>query len=104
MPLSKRRKAELEALSAREKARYVKSQGQTREHGCHWPGCAAQVPPAAWGCKKHWFMLPKELRDKVWAAYRPGQERNLTPSRRYLEVAHEVESWITSFLNKQSRG
>jgi hypothetical protein len=76
------------------KAAYVKSQGQTRQHECHWPGCEKQVPPAMWGCKKHWFMLPKHLRDKVWKAYRPGQEKDMNPSREYLEVANEVQRWI----------
>lgn len=34
------------------KADYARSQGQTREHHCHWPGCDKQVPPAMWGCKE----------------------------------------------------
>jgi len=24
-------------------------------------------------CKKHWFMVPKPIRDRVWATYRDGQ-------------------------------
>lgn len=79
-----------------EKVEYVKRQGQSRDHHCHWTGCDKQCPPAMWGCKKHWFMLPKHLRDRVWAAYRPGQEVNMTPSREYLEVAREIELWIAS--------
>lgn len=77
-----------------EKVAYVKGQGQTRDHHCHWPGCDKQVPPAMWGCYRHWMMLPKALRDKVWAAYRPGQEVTMTPSREYLAVAWEVQQWI----------
>jgi hypothetical protein len=77
-----------------DKADYVKSQGQTRRHHCHWPNCPEQVPPAMWGCKKHWFLLPKSLRDKVWKAYRPGQEVDMRPSREYLDVANEVQEWI----------
>lgn len=76
------------------KAAYVKAQGQTRNHHCHWPGCDKQVPPAMWGCKQHWFKLPKVLRDKVWLAYRPGQEVDGTPSAAYLAVADEVQRWI----------
>lgn len=78
------------------KAAYVKSQGQTRKHSCHWPGCARQCPPAMWGCKEHWFKLPQTLRNKVWAAYVPGQEVTMTPSDRYVEVMGEVEDWIRS--------
>ena len=77
------------------KADYVKRQPQTRKHTCHWPGCNRQVPPAMWGCRRHWFMLPKYLRDKVWRAYRPGQEEGLVPvSQAYCAVAQEVQDWI----------
>lgn len=79
-----------------EKIEYVKSQKQTREHHCHWPGCGKQVPPALWGCLRHWRMIPKELRDRIWDAYRPGQERNMTPSREYVKVAREVQDWIAA--------
>ena len=77
-----------------EKVAHVKAAGQIRDHHCHWPGCTEQVPPAMWGCRKHWYALPKDLRRKVWAAYRPGQEINGTPTRAYLEVAREVQDWI----------
>jgi hypothetical protein len=76
------------------KAAYVKAQKQTRSHGCHWTGCKRQVPPAMWGCKEHWFRLPAELRARIWKAYRPGQERTMTPSREYLDAARAVDDWI----------
>jgi hypothetical protein len=78
----------------KDKVAYVLGQGQTRSHHCHWPGCDKQVPPAKWGCATHWFRLPASLRNKVWVAYRPGQEVNGTPSAAYLEVAKEVQAWI----------
>ena len=76
------------------KVAYVKGQSQTRKHGCHWPGCERQVPPAMWGCRQHWFKLPKHLRDRIWATYRPGQEVNMTPSTDYLDAADAVQEWI----------
>lgn len=94
----------------REKADYVKKQTQFRNHHCHWPGCKEQVPPAMWGCRAHWFRLPLYLRNKIWAAYRPGQEKDLRPSRTYLKVAQEAEDWIranhndkVSFTKKSAR-
>jgi len=78
-----------------EKVAYVKREGQTRKHHCHWPGCDQQVPPAKWGCTKHWFKLPKNLRDKIWLTFRPGQEKTYTPSREYVAVAREVQTWIS---------
>jgi hypothetical protein len=79
-----------------DKAAYVRRQGQDRRHTCHWPDCDKQVPPAMWGCKPHWFKLPKRLRDKVWMAYEPGQEQRMDPSDEYLAVAHEVQEWIAA--------
>lgn len=52
------------------------------------------MPPALWGCREHWFRLPKPLRDEIWRAYRPGQEVTKDPSRAYLEAARKVQRWI----------
>jgi hypothetical protein len=76
------------------KAVYVRRQPQDRRHECHWPTCDRQVPPAMWGCREHWFKLPKALRDRVWMAYEPGQEVRMDPSDEYLTVALEVQAWI----------
>jgi|HubBroStandDraft_4_1064222.scaffolds.fasta_scaffold05596_7 hypothetical protein len=65
-------------------------------HTCHWPGCPKVVAPRMWGCKEHWFKLPKKLRDEIWDSYRPGQEITKTPSSRYLAAAQEVQQWIAS--------
>ncbi|MDY0747332.1 ASCH domain-containing protein [Paucibacter sp. R3-3] len=80
------------------KVAYVKSQGQTRKHHCHWPGCTAQCPPAMWGCTRHWYALPKDLRDRIWRTYVPGQEVKGTPSAAYLEAAQAVQAWILHHL------
>lgn len=63
-------------------------------HTCHWPECGRAVPPKMWGCKEHWFRLPKYLRDKIWATYKPGQEITKTPSPKYIAAAKEVQAWI----------
>ena len=73
---------------------HVRAAKQTRGHGCHWPGCPAQVPPAMWGCKSHWFKLPQALRNRIWATYRAGQEETMTPSDDYLAAADAVQEWI----------
>jgi hypothetical protein len=80
--------------STANKAAYVTGQSQTRKHECHWPDCKEQVPPAMWGCKKHWFKLPAHLRRLVWANYRPGQEVDMRPSSDYVRVARTVQEWI----------
>lgn len=83
-------------MSKADYVRAVAGSNTTFDHHCHWPGCTRKVPPAMWGCKSHWFKLPARLRAKVWATYRPGQEVTKTPSREYIDVANEVQSWIAS--------
>ena len=73
------------------------------KHLCHWPSCQNPVPPKMWGCKAHWFKLPKYLRDEIWAAYVPGQEIRKDPSPLYLEVADNVERWIKSNHNPEGK-
>lgn len=87
-----------------DKAAYVTRQRQTRSHGCHWTGCTRQCPPAMWGCKEHWFKLPKPLRDAVWRAYVPGQEVTGTPSVKYLAVAQIVQEWIAGRIRVNQDG
>ncbi len=65
-------------------------------HTCHWPGCLRVVPPAMWGCKPHWFMLPLRLRNRIWATYRAGQEIDKRPSEDYIDAAVAVQEWIAS--------
>ncbi len=60
------------------------------QHTCHADGCGAQVPPAMCMCRRHWFMVPKSLRDRVWATYRPGQEIDKRPSDEYREAAYRA--------------
>lgn len=47
-----------------------------------------------WGCKPHWFKLPKRLRDEIWMTYTPGQEIDGTPDAAYLDAAFAVAEWI----------
>ena len=63
------------------------------KHTCHFPTCTKEVPPKLWGCKEHWFKLPKHLRTRIWATYREGQEITKTPSATYLLAAKQVEQW-----------
>ncbi len=86
------------------KADYVRRQPQTRAHACHWPGCSVQVPPAMWGCRAHWARVPRQLRRRLWNAYRPGQEVDLQPSSAYVDAAAAIQRWIQNHLAHQGRG
>lgn len=63
-------------------------------HVCHWPGCGKLVPPSMWGCKPHWFRLPKRIRYDIWNAYVRGQEVRRDPSRDYIVAARAAQIWI----------
>jgi hypothetical protein len=67
---------------------------QKRTHTCHWPGCKEAVRPAMWGCRFHWYSLPRDLRNAIWRNYRPGQEVDKRPSPGYIAAAREVQEWI----------
>ena len=43
-------------------------------HTCHARGCGTKIPRKMLMCHRHWFKVPKEIRDRVWKHYRPGQE------------------------------
>ncbi len=34
-------------------------------------------------CRPHWFLVPKPMRDRIWATYRAGQEISKDPSDAY---------------------
>jgi len=60
------------------------------EHFCHAKACKVIVPPKRLMCKKHWFMVPADLRRTVWREYRPGQEVDKEPTAEYLEAAQNA--------------
>jgi hypothetical protein len=77
-----------------EKVEHVRRAHQDRRHTCHWPQCEQQVPPAMWGCRTHWYRLPKNVRDAIWQSYEPGQEQRMDPSEAYVVAARAAEDWI----------
>lgn len=68
------------------------------KHTCHWPTCEQEVPPKMWGCRKHWFTLPQNLRSEIWRTYRPGQEITKDPSDEYTAVAILVQAWCVNHI------
>lgn len=66
----------------------------TPAHTCHAMRCDVQVPPRMFMCRKHWFMLPKAMRDRVWELYVPGQERRKDPTSEYIDHAMACVNFI----------
>ena len=40
------------------------------------------------------LVVPKRFQERIWKAYRRGQEVTKTPSAEYIQVAMEVQAWI----------
>ncbi|MEO0533301.1 MAG: hypothetical protein AAF215_05490 [Cyanobacteria bacterium P01_A01_bin.123] len=58
-----------------------------RVHHCHAIGCEKEVLRILLMCRKHWRMVPKDLRDEVNRTYKFGQEVDKVPSPEYMAAA-----------------
>ena len=67
-------------------------------HTCHATGCKTEVPPTMFACRRHWLMVPKPIRDRIWATYREGQCDDWKPSEEYLLAAKEA---VIAVANKE---
>lgn len=38
-------------------------------HECPAPGCDRQVTSSQLACRRHWFQLPRPLRNALWDTY-----------------------------------
>jgi hypothetical protein len=56
------------------------------EHRCPAPGCPVQVPDEFFACSRHWYSLPKQLRDELWHAYAGGRGVGKPRHRAALEA------------------
>jgi len=63
-------------------------------HHCHATGCTVRTPPAIFCCRKHWFSLPKAMRDRIWATYRPGQCDDWEIRHEYAEAARAAVRYL----------
>ena len=67
----------------------VSSRAPAYPRSCVWPRCKRLVPKSHLMCRGHWRALPKELRDRIWEHYRPGQTA-ATCSQEYREALCDV--------------
>jgi hypothetical protein len=40
---------------------------------CPVPGCGDQIDRTRLMCRRDWYLVPKQLRDRVWATWHSGQ-------------------------------
>lgn len=53
---------------------------------CPREGCTKRISSDLFACSRHWFTLPKDVRDDVWRAYRAWTNGNGEFAE--LEAAH----------------
>ena len=70
-------------------------------HRCHARDCGAPVPPSMLMCRRHWFKVPKRVRDQVWDAYSRGQEVDKRPSPEWHEAADAAIGYV-AWLERRS--
>jgi len=76
-------------------------------HTCHARGCPTPVAPKLLMCAKHWKLVPRLEQAQVWAHYRPGQEVDKAPTKRYLDAADAAIRAVAKkegLLNKPAQG
>ncbi|HEX6934689.1 MAG TPA: hypothetical protein VF162_21285 [Streptosporangiaceae bacterium] len=54
---------------------------------CVIPRCDDPIDPSRLMCRTHWYMVPKDLRDRVWATWRSGQGAYTGDHRDAVRVA-----------------
>lgn len=60
-------------------------------HECPARGCEVWVSNDQLACRRHWFQLPKALRNRIYEEYVPGQTA-LTLSEGYRECLTAAET------------
>jgi hypothetical protein len=71
----------------------------TEPHYCHANGCEVRVPRRMFMCRTHWFMVPRDMRSAINAAYTPGQEKldgNAWPSDEYLALTRRARDAVAT--------
>ena len=51
-------------------------------------------------CRRHWFMVPKPIRYRIWATYRVGQCDDMNPSAAYCRAARDA---VIAVATKEGR-
>ena len=68
---------------------------------CPIAGCAREIDPSRLMCRCHWYTVPKELRDRVWATWRSGQGAY---SREHQDAVREATKAVMAALGDVKPG
>lgn len=73
------------------------------EHHCHAHGCKAHCPPEHLMCWHHWRMVPKDMQNAVWKAYRPGQCQDKQVSAEWENAANMAILFVKAAEDSNAR-
>ena len=73
------------------------------EHTCHATACRVVVKPELLMCYAHWKMVPQRLKTAVYAAYRPGQCNDMSPSTTWHAAADAAIGYVAAKENRSMR-
>ena len=57
---------------------------------CPAPDCSAQVPSERFACRRHWYALPQQIRNRIWATWKARLAARRHPTRQQHVDAHEA--------------
>jgi hypothetical protein len=57
-------------------------------HDCPHPTCGRQVPLTQFACRNHWYRIPKDMRDAIWAGYRSGDTLG------HMQAMSDARRWL----------
>lgn len=57
------------------------------KHTCHANHCRNEIPSGMLMCRRHWAMVPSNIKTALLREQRPDQEPHKRPSEDYLRVA-----------------
>lgn len=70
-------------------------------HRCHAIDCTVVVPPRMLLCRRHWAMVPAELRAPVERHYRRGQCDDRRPSAAWVAAAARARAHVARVEGKE---
>ena len=62
---------------------------------CQVPGCDDQIDPSRLMCRRHWYRVPKQLRDRVWATWQSGRGTSSTEHQIAVRLAIAASRYRT---------
>lgn len=62
-------------------------------HPCRWPECGERVEIWRWGCSKHWFALPRDIRSAITTTWARGKGRG---TQKHADALKGAQEWIKS--------